>query len=413
MFPLAFMLSLSLVQAFSNITYPYDIIKLYDLNDCICEHCQKMSTVGKMLNGKCYYINMNDILFSNNTLVHQLSSKDIRDIDLADSLFSHLAAEAFVKFRVPLINFNLEESRYFERNNSQKRKCFLLNTERNFTVFESNYKQCSPEVSILQTIEFQVLQEIDPDIRYGTYIGHSQIPNELRKISSFENCANKTISAVIDDQCIFLDDEHTECDVVAVSSPSTFKLLEQFLVGQWMNMSRERCKDDPNWAKCILTGDSQFKTFIVYISDEEILKFGSTSYFAISGDKTGFYAADVSKRRMTFIASSIHNNLENSQYAKSATRLCGKSRSLSTEPTDATSPFSIVTVEERQTTPALNMTSELEDTEMSVKHRDSATTVIFILTSVMTIIGIVSIFLCKFWDQVVESVLCCENDDPC
>lgn len=394
----------------SSLSYPYN-----QLSPCLCEKCLKETTVGIIIEDDgCYYISMNDILYNNNTYVKQLShraakldtfmARVLKDVNLADAIYSQLAAEAFRKFRVPLINFGLAESRYFQfaeshkvKRNDSEGRCLQLNTEKDFIVYE--YEQCSPEVSILKTWNFALLAR---DNRYGLHPRYENTSGEF----SFKKCGNIVNSALINGQCFFLSSETARCQIVEiaeVTSPKTFALIEQFVVGHFVYSSMERCKTLENYTQCLLTGTSPFKTFVIYIASKKIFKFGSTNYFAISDNRTGYYLGDVSKRRMTFL--SAFQNFS-SDYIGETTRLC-----IFVPPTTTQIiPYSIVVVEEIHTLSTVNITSELEEVETSAKLRNKANVMIFVLTSVMTIIGIVTIFVYKFWDEITERVTCFRHD---
>ena len=92
-----------------------------DLMSCVCFNCDEKLTVGIMLNGNCFYIYINDRIFTNNNNVKQLNDlmNPKLDRDSIDGIAALLSAEFYIKFRYPKINLNIRNSSFFKITHDQ------------------------------------------------------------------------------------------------------------------------------------------------------------------------------------------------------------------------------------------------------------------------------------------------------
>lgn len=377
-----------------------------DLHDCVCALCKKEATVGKILKKRCFYISMNDRLYQANDLVQQISNKMIKQTALYDALISQLTAEAYVRFRHPSINLNITKSKYFERKSSIRNQCLKLNIDKNFTIYDDSLNGCTPEPSIVRTKEYRVIVgKHATKSHYGKYF--AQYPF-LKKQPA--ECAEGVIKNSFGDRCVYFEDRASQCEFLKISTPEQFRLVEDLAVEHFTNLSSNRCRHKVRYAKCMLIKEDESDKFIVFIDNTSVFDFGVANYFAITEHRKGYFLGQVSKRRMTFLTSSTFDDPVMNSFIQRSRRLCIRDENLTRRQT-STLPSTRIAVSERTTvTPILNSTSGLEEIEKVAKHRESATTEIFILTSVLSVLGIIGIFLCKFWDHILD-IFCLSDFD--
>jgi len=343
---------------------PFSFNENQPIKKCHCLLCDVETTVGIVISNFCYYLNVNDRINYNNDQVTQFAVNQINDnINFADSIVSYLTVQFYSAFQHPYINLKFYESNIFEIFGvSHYDQCVKLDIASNkFIDDESGH--CSPEPSILKTDQYEILygweKKANPEI--------------------YNNCNLFSNGVQIDGgkSCLFFDTR--KCLIASINDVESFSIFEKFVVWHYYEHSKKECQKNRTYQsldECLLgLFNKEYSSFIIHLNISAISERNSSNdYFHITGDKTGYFVVDVSRKKIYDVAS-YHDGMDlllNRYKITDVHNLCSEVDEETTMISEnTTKPYTQLTD---------MTTSEMDRLKVS---RDSANLIICIITSVI------------------------------
>ena len=275
-----------------------------DFGKCICDKCEYGSTVGRILNDKCFYISIYDKLYFDNHVVPRLSETFINDADLADGLTSYLRDDFLRKFprSTYSINFNIYKDSILYKITKDKIQCPKLNLTSN-VIYED--VSCKLDPSILVSERFHhVFEEKSKQQSTPLSLDENVDPSEYQ--FNLTECPDRNDGFLSDnDLCYFFSEsDETSCILAEVLDMKTYMQFESFVVKLVDRMTNDDC-DLPNtsfWQCKLKSFREAYRSFIIYFNPKSTTNL-TNIYFNINGTKEGYYFVDVPRRRMNLLQS--------------------------------------------------------------------------------------------------------------
>lgn len=307
--------------------------KSTDFSKCVCSVCDVNTSVGRVLNDKCFYISIFDRVFYNNDYVPSLSKSLINDVDILDGLISCLRNDFVKAFPKSSLSVNLKpySGSNLYQSPSGNIRCTKLNMSSN-ALFDDSQRNCKPEPNIIFTSAFEIL----PTIKNAKTLNNS-LENEVLSVPSrpsfnaanLKECRNKKDGFLTNrDICIFFSQsDSTSCILAEILDTDTYVKFESFVVNLVEEKTLHECSssgDDAELMQCKINSFRKvYRSFIVYFNPQCTKSLNST-YFNINGTIEGYYFVDVPRKRMNYLNSYFEGitYLINTYGSKSTKHFC-------------------------------------------------------------------------------------------
>lgn len=284
-----------------------------DLMSCVCNNCDEKLTVGVMVSGFCFYIYINDRIYADNDNVEQITN-ELKPInsnqDVLDGLVAWLSSDFYAKFRYPYINLNLQNSSFFTITGVKSGKTDPVLNIVNNTIIQSD----KPQPAIIKTRRFELIfsnNKIAKNALGFTEFMKSKmnssdiLSSEHSTISrSYIPCNEKEGALIGNSKCVYFANEDVSCTIFSIDDSNSYDDFENFIIRISNEKISEKCKGRKRWGKCVLQQYANpYNQFILYLDPKLFKEYNFIPYFAVFGNKRGYYTVDVLRKRMQYFSS--------------------------------------------------------------------------------------------------------------
>ena len=367
---------------------------------CVCQNCEKDKVVGLVVLGDCYYIHINDRFSYAYTGVKQF--KGGLDVDIADGLTAQLTSQFYSRFKYPVINYNVYDSKLFRTNATSTKTCLKLDIASGYIYDDKLLKYCKEEPSIVQTDIYDLTTTPDTmDILRDYGLGVEP-----------DSCADMQDSAVIaNDTCFYFMNVNEFCTIASIQTAEEYDAFERFVLHKSMNVTKTICglssaaQSLMFYSSCVFSlHNNAYQTFVVHINPiffkNEFIK----TFFSLSRLDTGFYLVDIIRRRMEYFVSydSAINAINNRYGLFERKHLCEKDlvydkKKYSKERKKSPKPIA-------STTSTTTMPIQIKDIRVPSKNQNSSTVIMIVLLCIFVFVA--PIVACIWVICVNKKLLC-------
>ena len=350
---------------------------------CVCQNCEKDKVVGLVVLGDCYYIHINDRFSYAYTGVKQF--KGGLDVDIADGLTAQLTSQFYSRFKYPVINYNVYDSKLFRTNATSTKTCLKLDIASGYIYDDKLLKYCKEEPSIVQTDIYDLTTTPDTmDILRDYGLGVEP-----------DSCADMQDSAVIaNDTCFYFMNVNEFCTIASIQTAEEYDAFERFVLHKSMNVTKSICglssaaQSLMFYSSCVFSlHNNAYQTFVVHINPiffkNEFIK----TFFSLSRLDTGFYLVDIVRRRMEYFVSydSAINAINNRYGLFERKHLCEKDlvydkKKYSKERKKSPKPIA-------STTSTTTMPIQIKDIRVPSKNQNSSTVIMIVLLCIFVFVA--------------------------
>ncbi len=350
---------------------------------CVCQNCEKDKVVGLVVLGDCYYIHINDRFSYAYTGVKQF--KGGLDVDIADGLTAQLTSQFYSRFKYPVINYNVYDSKLFRTNATSTKTCLKLDIASGYIYDDKLLKYCKEEPSIVQTDIYDLTTTPDTmDILRDYGLGVEP-----------DSCADMQDSAVIaNDTCFYFMNVNEFCTIASIQTAEEYDAFERFVLHKSMNVTKSICglssaaQSLMFYSSCVFSlHNNAYQTFVVHINPiffkNEFIK----TFFSLSRLDTGFYLVDIIRRRMEYFVSydSAINAINNRYGLFERKHLCEKDlvydkKKYSKERKKSPKPIA-------STTSTTTMPIQIKDIRVPSKNQNSSTVIMIVLLCIFVFVA--------------------------
>ena len=350
---------------------------------CVCQNCEKDKVVGLVVLGDCYYIHINDRFSYAYTGVKQF--KGGLDVDIADGLTAQLTSQFYSRFKYPVINYNVYDSKLFRTNATSTKTCLKLDIASGYIYDDKLLKYCKEEPSIVQTDIYDLTTTPDTmDILRDYGLGVEP-----------DSCADMQDSAVIaNDTCFYFMNVNEFCTIASIQTAEEYDAFERFVLHKSMNVTKSICglssaaQSLMFYSSCVFSlHNNAYQTFVVHINPiffkNEFIK----TFFSLSRLDTGFYLVDIIRRRMEYFVSydSAINAINNRYGLFERKHLCEKDlvydkKKYSKERKQSPKPIA-------STTSTTTMPIQIKDIRVPSKNQNSSTVIMIVLLCIFVFVA--------------------------